>query len=132
MSEPTGKRILVVDDEKTVSDLLSLQLINQGYATKTAKNGMEALELLEKDGLVDLLIIDVQMPVMNGFETLATMQEKGWDSVPTIMLTAKEKEDDKIVRGYKVGADHYVLKPFSTRKLIKLVDSILATAKEPS
>jgi len=114
-------RILVVDDEKRMVGFIRLNLEQDGFEVIEAFNGSEALERL-RDSLPDLILLDVMMPDIDGFEVLRMIREIS--QVPVIMLTAKSEEDDK-VKGLELGADDYVTKPFSPRELVSRVKAVL-------
>lgn len=114
-------RILVVDDERRMVGFIRLNLEQDGFEVIEAYNGTEALERL-RDSLPDLILLDVMMPDIDGFEVLRTIREVS--QVPVIMLTAKGEEDDK-VKGLELGADDYVTKPFSPRELVSRVRAVL-------
>jgi len=115
------KRILVVDDEARMRRFVHLNLDLEGYEVSEAENGLVALTKVRED-LPDLVVLDVMMPDMDGFETLARIREIS--SVPVIMLTVKGDEDDRI-RGLDLGADDYVNKPFSPRELSSRIRAVL-------
>ena len=114
-------RILVVDDEKDIRELIAFYLHKEGFDVLEAGNGEEALEIFENEH-VDLGIIDVMMPVMDGFELLEELKE--FKDVPVIMLTAKAESKDKL-RGFSAGVDDYVVKPFDPSELMARVKAIL-------
>jgi len=114
-------RILVVDDERRMVGFIRLNLEQDGFEVIEAYNGSEALERL-RDSLPDLILLDVMMPDIDGFEVLRLIREIS--QVPVIMLTAKGEEDDK-VKGLELGADDYVTKPFSPRELVSRVKAVL-------
>jgi DNA-binding response OmpR family regulator len=114
-------RILVVDDEKRMVGFIRLNLEQDGFLVIEAFNGTQALDRL-RDSLPDLILLDVMMPDMDGFEVLQTIREIS--AVPVIMLTAKGEENDK-VKGLELGADDYVTKPFSPRELVSRVKAVL-------
>lgn len=114
-------RILVVDDEKRMVGFIRLNLEQDGFTVIEAFNGTQALDRL-RDSLPDLILLDVMMPDMDGFEVLQTIREIS--AVPVIMLTAKGEENDK-VKGLESGADDYVTKPFSPRELVSRVKAVL-------
>ncbi len=114
-------RILVVDDEPRIIHFIRLNLEHDGFEVFEAASGDKALEQL-RDRLPDLVLLDVMMPDLDGFETLRLMREIS--SVPVIMLTARGDEDDR-VRGLELGADDYVTKPFSPRELVSRVRAVL-------
>jgi two-component system KDP operon response regulator KdpE len=116
--------ILVVDDEAPIVRLTRAKLQADGYAVITASDGQEALELLEKER-PDLIVLDVMMPVMDGFETLR--QIRTTHQVPVIMLTARTSDTDKL-RGFDQGADDYVTKPFNPDELSARIHALLRRA----
>jgi len=116
-----NRRILVVDDEERMARFIHLNLDHDGFQVIEAYRGMQAIQIL-RDSLPDLIILDVMMPDIDGFEALKMIREVS--SVPVIMLTAKGEEDDR-VRGLELGADDYVTKPFSPRELVSRVRAVL-------
>jgi DNA-binding response OmpR family regulator len=121
-------RILVVDDEPRMIRFIQMNLELEGYQVSQAGNGFEALTQL-RDTLPDLVILDVMMPDMDGFETLRLLREVS--AVPVIMLTVKADEEDK-VRGLELGADDYVTKPFSPKELSSRVKAVLRRTEMPA
>ena len=121
------RRILLVDDEPNLLHAVQLYLEDEGYLVLTARNGFEALEVV-REKLPDLVVLDVMMPEMNGFDTLQRIREIS--SVPVIMLTVRGEEADK-VRGLSLGADDYVTKPFSQRELATRIQAVLRRAEMP-
>ncbi len=120
MTEPTA-RILLVDDEQSIQELLSFPLRQDGYEVVQATDGREGLERFRESGF-DLVVLDVMMPRMDGFELCQRIRARS--SVPIIMLTAKSEEIDKIV-GLEIGADDYMTKPFSVREFRSRVKALL-------
>jgi len=116
-----GHRILVVDDEKRMVRFIRLNLEHDGFQVISAYNGKEALDQV-RNALPDLILLDVMMPDIDGFQVLGKIRE--FSTVPVIMLTAKGEEDDR-VRGLELGADDYVTKPFSPRELVSRVRAVL-------
>jgi DNA-binding response OmpR family regulator len=114
-------RILIVDDEPRIIHFIRLNLEHDGFQVFDAPSGVRALEQL-RDRLPDLILLDVMMPDLDGFETLRLIREIS--TVPVIMLTAKGEEDDR-VRGLELGADDYITKPFSPRELVSRVRAVL-------
>src|SRR6266849_3719430 len=114
-------RILVVDDEPRMIRFIRLNLEHDGFEVVDAADGLAALKQV-RDTLPDLVLLDVAMPELDGFETLRLLREIS--SVPIIMLTARGEEDDR-VRGLELGADDYVTKPFSPRELVSRVKAVL-------
>jgi DNA-binding response OmpR family regulator len=119
------KTILVVDDEPRYLRLLEVNLVPDGYAVRTAANGQEALEAVATER-PDLLLLDVMMPVMDGFTACERIRE--FSTVPIIILTAKGEERDR-VRGLDAGADDYIVKPFSAQELLARVRAVLRRAE---
>jgi DNA-binding response OmpR family regulator len=115
------RRILVVDDEERMVRFIRLNLEHDGFKVTEAYTGTEAIDKL-RSSLPDLILLDVMMPDLDGFEVLRMIREIS--SVPVIMLTAKGEEDDR-VRGLELGADDYVTKPFSPRELVSRVRAVL-------
>lgn len=113
--------ILIVDDEKEIRDLIDIYLKNEGYKTLKAENGIAALEFL-KDNNIDLILLDIMMPKMDGIETCMKIREK--KNTPIIMLSAKSEDIDKIM-GLTTGADDYITKPFNPLELVARVKSQL-------
>ena len=116
-----GKRILVVDDEKSIVDILRLNLQKEGYTVSEAYDGAEAVEkaLAENsEDRPDLILLDVMLPEMNGFDVCKKIRESS--TVPIVMIPAREDEVDKVL-GLEIGADDYVTKPFSMRELLARV-----------
>lgn len=117
--------ILVVDDEKEIRDLIGIYLANENYKVLKAANGLEALRCLEKQE-VDLIILDIMMPSMDGIEACIKIRED--KNMPIIMLSAKSEDMDKIM-GLTTGADDYVTKPFNPLELLARVKSQLRRYK---
>jgi DNA-binding response OmpR family regulator len=116
-----NRRILVVDDEQRMARFIRLNLEHDGFIVEEAYNGMEAINRL-RDVMPDLIMLDVMMPDIDGFEVLRMIRE--FSQVPVIMLTAKGEEDDK-VKGLELGADDYVTKPFSPRELVVRAKAVI-------
>lgn len=121
----SSETILMVDDEKEILKLIEIYLHNEGYNLLQASNGLEALELLSKNH-VDLIILDVMMPKMDGLEACMKIRED--HNIPIIMLSAKTQDIDKI-SGLSIGADEYVAKPFSPLVLVARIKSHLRRYK---
>ncbi|MCK4403318.1 MAG: response regulator transcription factor [Dehalococcoidia bacterium] len=131
MTEPRRKQdktILVVDDEPRIIEAVAMNLELEGYQVSGTSNGYEALKKLTEE-LPELVILDVMMPEMDGFETLKKIREVS--TVPVIMLTVKGEEIDK-VKGLDLGADDYVTKPFSPKELVSRVKAVLRRVEMPS
>ena len=119
-----GKRskILVVDDEPKMRELISLYLTKEDYHVITAEDGLAALTILEKDDYIHLLIVDVMMPRMDGFTLCREINT--FKDIPVIFLTARGEEYERLL-GFELGADDYVVKPFSPRELVARVKAVL-------
>lgn len=117
----TGPTVLIVDDEQSLRDLLNISLCREGYTVLTASSGEEALTTFEKQR-VDLVVLDAILPGMDGFEVCAALRSQS--DVPIVMLTALNRSDD-IVRGFDLGADDYILKPFTFREVEARLQAIL-------
>ena len=113
-----GKKILVVEDERNIVDILTFNLQREGYDTLEALDGAAGLRLaLDQDP--DLILLDLMLPKMDGFQVCRTLRDQG-RATPIIMLTAREEETDKVL-GLELGADDYITKPFSMRELLARV-----------
>ncbi|MWN89177.1 response regulator [Gilliamella sp. Pra-s65] len=115
-----GSKLLVVDDDPEIAVLLRELLELEGYRVEVANNGIQALEKF--DSTIDLILLDIMMPEMNGFKVLSQLRSKF--TVPVIFLTAKDNEYDKVI-GLELGADDYILKPFNDRELIARINALL-------
>src|SRR4030065_1980757 len=114
------RRILVVDDEERMVRFIRMNLEHDGFQVDEAFNGKQAIQKL-RDVNPDLILLDIMMPDLDGFEVLETVREIS--QVPVIMLTAKGEEDDR-VRGLGLGADDYITKPFSPREMVSRVRAV--------
>jgi DNA-binding response OmpR family regulator len=123
-----AKRILVVDDEPRMIGFIRMNLELEGHHVLEAHTGLEALEAVRTQ-LPDLILLDVMMPDIDGFETLRMLRE--FSNIPVIMLTAKGDENDKVY-GLELGADDYVTKPFGPRELSSRIKAVLRRAEMPS
>ena len=113
-----GKTVLIVEDEQNIVDILSFNLSREGYDTLEAYDGPTGVQLaLEQNP--DLILLDLMLPGMNGFDVCAKIRQSG-NAIPIIMLTAREEEEDKVL-GLELGADDYITKPFSMRELLARV-----------
>jgi len=127
MTQDTGRielrdrMVLVVDDEPRMISFMRMNLELEGCRVITASNGKDALERA-RDALPDVVLLDIMMPQMDGFEVLRRLRE--WSTVPVIVLTAKDDEEDRI-RGLELGADDYIGKPFSHRELVSRIRAVL-------
>ena len=115
------KKILIIDDEKPISDIIKFNLNKEGYETITAFDGREALKKFEEES-PDLIILDLMLPELDGLEVAKEVRKMS--HIPIIMLSAKDSEFDKVI-GLEIGADDYVTKPFSNRELLARVKAHL-------
>ncbi|MEG1584565.1 MAG: winged helix-turn-helix domain-containing protein [Anaerovorax sp.] len=109
-----SKKVLIIEDEKSISDIIKFNLVKEGFEVETAFDGQDGLNKA-LDIKPDLILLDVMLPVMDGFTVCKKVRETS--SVPILMLTAKEEEVDKVL-GLELGADDYITKPFGMRELI--------------
>ncbi len=121
-------RLLVVDDDPDVRDSLRRALGYAGYAVATAANGVDALASVSRSP-VDLIILDVLMPMLDGFDTCRTLRERG-NATPVLVLTARDAVDDRVT-GLEAGADDYLVKPFALRELLARVNALLRRTQPP-
>lgn len=115
-------KILIVDDEQDMRNLIEVMLRQSGFQTIQANGGQEAIQLLIKDQQIDLVILDIMMPEMDGFSVCTEIRRIS--EVPIIFLTAKDDNEDK-VKGLTIGADDYVVKPFSSSELVARMQAVL-------
>lgn len=114
-------RVLAVDDEPDIRNLLGIHLRSHGYDVVEAASGLEAVAAMKKDPAIDLVIMDIMMPGQSGVEACAAIRE--FSTVPVLFLTAKSQLGDK-AQAYESGGDDYLVKPFSRRELLMKVDSL--------
>ncbi len=112
------KRVLIVEDEKNIVDIIRFNLQREGYETLEAYDGEAGLSLARTEK-PDIILLDVMLPKMIGFDVCRALREEG-DNVPILILTAREEEEDKVL-GLEIGADDYITKPFSVRELMARV-----------
>ena len=115
-------KILVVDDETRMRKLVKDFLVREGYTVLEAENGEDAMDIFYEDKNISLIILDVMMPKMDGWEVLREIRE--YSKVPVIMLTARTSEQDELL-GFELGVDEYISKPFSPKILVARVEAIL-------
>lgn len=116
-----GRNILVVEDDKNISDLIHMYLVKEGFDVRIAGDGGKALEEFQKKE-PDLILLDIMLPVMDGWAVCAKIRETS--KVPIIMLTAKSEVFDRI-QGLEMGADDYIVKPFSPREVVSRIKAVL-------
>lgn len=115
------KKILLIDDEERMLDLLSMYLLMAGYACYKSTSGIKGLEMLKREK-IDLVLLDAMMPEMDGWETCIKIRE--FSDVPVIIVTARHETED-IVKGLSIGADDYITKPFDEKELLARIEAIL-------
>lgn len=121
-------KILIAEDEPAISGILEANLQHAGFKTRVAENGLDAISLFRADP-PDVVLLDVMLPKKNGYEVCRKLRES--DDVPIIMISARNSESDRL-KGFEIGADDYVCKPFSPREVIARINSIIRrSAKEP-
>ncbi|HOX22001.1 MAG TPA: response regulator transcription factor [Elusimicrobiales bacterium] len=118
--------ILIVDDDRKIRELLKGYFVKENFTVLTAMDGREALATIKKDK-PDIVLLDLMLPVMDGFEVLKQARKEGCE-VPVIMITARDEESDKLV-GLEIGADDYIAKPFSPKEVVARAKAVLRRAK---
>jgi len=119
------KRVLIVEDEELMSEVIRDYFENDGFETVVAKDGMTAINLLD-EGDYDIMLLDVMLPELDGFSVCRYVRKK--NDIPIIMITARSEEDDKLT-GYEMGADDYVTKPFSPKVLVAKANALLKRSR---
>ncbi len=120
----SNRTIMVVDDHPDLVEILRITLESKGFNVRCAYSGEELLAALEKEK-PDLILLDIMMPQMDGLEVLTRLRENSdTASIPVIFLTAKVLDED-VIRGYKMGAEYYITKPFDNTQLLQGINSIL-------
>ena len=123
------RKVLIVDDEKAIVDILDYNLKKEDYETLKAYDGLTCLQMTREEN-PDLVLLDVMLPGMDGFEVCRTLRAEG-NNVPIIMITAREEETDKVF-GLENGADDYITKPFSMRELLARVKTNMRRTAAPA
>jgi len=124
MTTPPGDRILIVDDDRDIRDLLDTYLTKQGLRVTTAPTGRHLRQALDSAGAFDLIILDLMMPGEDGLSLCRDLRAGKHKAIPILMLTARDDEHDRIL-GLEMGADDYLTKPFSPRELLARIRSVL-------
>ncbi|MDP1678396.1 MAG: response regulator [Bacteroidota bacterium] len=123
-----AEKILVVEDDTNIEQLVTFKLKNSGFQVYIAHNGVEALEFLKKN-TVDLVVTDVMMPIMGGKELVIELKKNpATKTIPVVMLTSRTLEKE-IVEGFSLGVEDYIKKPFSPQELIVRIKTVLARSK---
>lgn len=128
MPTTDATRVLVVDDDRDIRDLVTFKLEQAGYEVRQAEDGLQALDAVREWG-PDLVVLDVMMPGLSGIDVTRELRaDPATAATPVILLTAKAQEAD-VETGFVTGADDYVVKPFSPRELVSRVQAVLARAR---
>jgi len=116
--------ILVAEDQRTILNLIEFKLKNSGYEVIVVQDGQTALKKAN-DILPDMILLDIMMPLMTGFEVLAALKKgENTKNIPVLLITAQTREDD-VIKGLELGADDYILKPFSPNELVARIKTVL-------
>jgi DNA-binding response OmpR family regulator len=119
-----SQTILVAEDQEHIRSLITYKLRHSGYTVVTAVDGLEAIKKAEETN-PDLILLDVMMPLLTGFEVLARLkQHEKLKTIPVLMVTAQSQEDE-VIKGLELGADDYITKPFSPNELVARVKTVL-------
>jgi DNA-binding response OmpR family regulator len=121
---PSDKTVMIVDDDASFRIVVAKAIAAHGYKTLAIASGGEAVTALKSGVRVDLLVLDVLMPGLDGFETLAEIRRLGHDKLPVVFLTAKSRDED-VISGYEKGADYYITKPLKPAALLNIVDVLI-------
>ncbi|MGH2892511.1 MAG: response regulator [Solirubrobacteraceae bacterium] len=130
MDHGRQRSVLIVDDEPTIVEVVARYLERAGYATRTAVNGDQALEAAAQER-PDLVVLDLMMPGIDGLRVMRRLRDQASEPVGVILLTARGEESDRVT-GLRLGADDYVVKPFSPVELVARVDAVLRRVDKPS
>lgn len=130
MTQVKYRTVMVVDDDESIRAVVARILEKHGYRMLHAANGLEALDQLRAGAGVDLMILDITMPEMDGYKTLWKLKDLGCGDLPVVMLSAKSMDTD-VTRGYRVGADYYITKPFKAETVLRIVDYLIGEISEP-
>jgi DNA-binding response OmpR family regulator len=130
MAEENENTIMVVEDNEDVAYLLKFMLEREGFNVLTAEDGRQATALIVGEEPPDLVLLDIMIPFVNGFQLLEKIKNTaGWQDVPVVMLTSKSQEGD-VVRALENGAEDYIIKPFQSDELLARLKSILKKSKQ--
>jgi two-component system, OmpR family, response regulator ResD len=130
MSERAARRVLVVDDETTIAEVVARYLRRAGYQTSVAYDGVAAIRLAI-DERPELVVLDIMLPGIDGLEVMRRLRERPGDATGIILLTARGEESDRVI-GLREGADDYVVKPFSPAELVARVDAVMRRTGVPA
>lgn len=130
MADENEYTIMVVEDNEDVAYLLKFMLEREGFNVLTAEDGRQATALIVGEEPPDLVLLDIMIPFVNGFQLLEKIKNTvGWQDVPVVMLTSKSQEGD-VVRALESGAEDYIIKPFQSDELLARLKSILKKSKQ--
>lgn len=119
------QRILLIEDDALIAEMLRYLLVKRGFAVQVARDGKQAAALFATDAPADLVILDAMLPYLDGFELVTRLRaQAAWANTPVIMLTAQNKEDN-VIRAFHVGVDDYVVKPFQIEELLLRIRRLL-------
>jgi DNA-binding response OmpR family regulator len=125
------KTIMIVDDSRTIAWIVRETLERQGYNVRCAYSGQEALEWLDRQ-TPDLVILDVMMPNMDGLEVLAKIKGSPKTSLVSVIMLTSNSDHDDVLKGYRLGADYYIIKPFKQSELLHGIELVLGRQKQPT
>ncbi|MEE8855850.1 MAG: response regulator transcription factor [Erysipelotrichaceae bacterium] len=126
--EESGKRILIAEDDADIVAVLRMYLENSGYEVRSVNNGLDALHVLQEEK-IDLCLVDIMMPKMNGFDLIRRIREES--SIPVLVLSARKEDSDKIL-GLNLGADDYIAKPFNPLEVLARIQAVLRRTEPKS
>ena len=130
MEDHVRGSVLVVDDEPTIAEVVARYLNRAGYRTRIAANGARGARRRRAAQRPDLVVLDLMLPGIDGLEVMRRLRDQDRDRVAVILLTAKGEESDRVI-GLRLGADDYVVKPFSPAELVARVDAVLRRVRHP-
>jgi DNA-binding response OmpR family regulator len=130
MEQPAQRSVLIVDDEPTIAEVVSRYLERAGYRTRIAGDGAEALRAAAAQR-PDLVVLDLMLPGVDGLRVMRRLRDQDAEPIGVILLTAKGEESDRVI-GLRLGADDYVVKPFSPVELVARVDAVLRRVEKPT
>jgi two-component system, OmpR family, response regulator ResD len=130
MQEPAQRSVLIVDDEPTIAEVVARYLERAGYRTRVAADGAQALQAAA-ERRPDLVVLDLMLPGLDGLRVMRRLRDQDAEPIGVILLTAKGEESDRVI-GLRLGADDYVVKPFSPVELVARVDAVLRRVEKPS
>jgi DNA-binding response OmpR family regulator len=125
------KTIMIVDDSRTIAWIVRETLERQGYNVRCAYSGQESLEWLDRQ-TPDLVILDVMMPNMDGLEVLAKIKGSPKTSLVSVIMLTSNSDHDDVLKGYRLGADYYIIKPFKQSELLHGIELVLGRQKQPT